>query len=247
MNHLAAGTGILPAGSMQKLWLFAALSGIFALVGRVVRGVTSAGAITGALVCFVLLWAGGVSAFAALLAVFLLTWLATRFGYRRKEHLGIAESRRGRNALQVLANLGSATACALLYARFPNPWVFAAMAAALAEPAADTISSEIGQVFGGTPRLITTSQRVSPGTNGAVTGIGTAAGAIAAMVVAFVFLGFGEIGRASFFVVALSGVAGMIGDSLLGATVEGRARLGNNAVNFISTIIAATIAFLLAP
>jgi uncharacterized protein (TIGR00297 family) len=229
------------------LWLFAALSAIFALIGRLVRGVTSGGAVAGAVVCFLLLVGGGFGAFGALLAVFLLTWIATRFGYRRKERLGTAEARSGRNALQVVANLGVATGCAILHAQCPNPWIFVAMAAVLAEAAGDTVSSEIGQALGGTPRLITTGQKVVPGTNGAITAVGTASGAVAAIMVALVFYGLGEVGRASFLVIAFSGIAGMIGDSLLGATIEGHARLGNNAVNFISTVIAAAIAFLLAP
>ena len=119
------------------------------------------------------------------------------------------------------------------------------MAAALAEPAADTISSEIGQAMGGTPRLITNWKGVDPGTNGAVTSIGSVAGMIAALVVAFVFLAFRDVGRFSFVVIAVSGIAGMIGDSILGATIEGRGPVGNNAVNFMSTVIAALIALLI--
>jgi uncharacterized membrane protein len=37
----------------------------------------------------------------------------------------------------------------------------------------------------------------------------------------------------------------MMADSVLGATIEGRGPVGNNAVNFISTIIAAASAVLL--
>src|SRR5581483_3676955 len=124
------------------------------------------------------LCSAGLRGFAALFTVFAFTWLATRIGYARKQRLGTAEARAGRNALQVLANLGTAAVCALLYIHFPNPAIFVAMAAALAEATTDTVSSEIGQAMGGTPRLITTWQKVGRGTNGAITGIGTAAGAV---------------------------------------------------------------------
>ena len=50
----------------------------------------------------------GHSAFVPLLTLLLLTLMATRFGRRSKERLGIAEERRGRNAAQVAANLGAA-------------------------------------------------------------------------------------------------------------------------------------------
>lgn len=245
MSYLAVIREMPSVVGGHKLWIFAAISVLFAAFGRLVRGVTSGGAIAGAAVCFALLWGAGASGFAGLFAVFALTWLCTRAGYRRKEHLGTAEARSGRDAVQVLANLGTAAACALIYAQFPNSWLFAAIAAALAEPAADTVSSEIGQAMGGVPRLVTNGRKVPHGTNGAITVIGTAAGACAAIIVAFVFFIFGDVGRFSFAAIALSGVVGMMADSLLGATIEGRARLGNNAVNFISTIVAAIVAFVI--
>ena len=229
-----------------KIAIFAAISVLFSIFGRLVRGVTGGGAIAGAAVCFVLLRAAGTGGFLALVTVFLLTWLSTRAGYARKQALGTAEAGSGRNALQVLANLGAAAGCAALYLQFPHPRVAAAMAAALAEPAADTVASEIGQALGGAPRLITRGQRVSPGANGAITGTGTAAGALAALLVALVFCAWEGLGWRFFLVVAFSAVAGMIADSVLGATLEGRPGLGNNAVNFISTIFAAILGFLLA-
>jgi len=229
----------------QKLAAFAVLTLLFAALGRAVRGVTTAGAIAGAAVCFALLWAAGIGAFAALLSVFLLTWIATRIGYSHKQHLGTAEARTGRDALQVLANLGTASGCAVLYATLrPDPRLLIAMAAAVAEAAADTVSSEIGQAVGGAPRLITTWRKVAPGTDGAITLAGTLAGAAAAIAVASVCVLTHIFEWKLLAVCAGAGVAGMIFDSLLGATLERRHLLGNNAVNFASTIIAALIAFL---
>ena len=45
-----------------------------------------------------------------------------------------------------------------------------AMGAALAEAAADTVSSEIGQFLGGVPRLVTSGKQVAPGSDGACRG-----------------------------------------------------------------------------
>jgi uncharacterized protein (TIGR00297 family) len=245
MNSLPGIGEISTSPNAHRFLIFALASFVFAVFGRLLRGVTSGGAVAGAAVCFVLLWAAGLSGFAALFTVFVLTWLSTRIGYARKQRSGTAEARSGRDALQVLANLGIAAGCAAIYSQFPNPLIFTAMAAALAEAAADTVSSEIGQAMGGAPRLITTGQRAKPGTNGAITITGTVAGAIAAVIVAFVFFAFGEVGRFSFSVIVFSGIAGMIADSLLGATIEGHGRIGNNVVNFISTLVAAMLAFLI--
>ena len=58
-----------------------------------------------------------------------------------------------------------------------------AMGAALAEAAADTVSSEIGQAVGGVPRLVTNWKLAPSGTDGAITLAGTAAGVVAAIAV----------------------------------------------------------------
>ena len=114
--------------------------------------------------------------------------------------------------------------------------------AALAEAAADTVSSEIGQVLGGRPRMITTMRAVEPGKDGAVSIAGTLAGLVAAAIVA----GAGSWalrGDWTLFKLSCAGaVFGLVFDSLLGATLEKRGWLNNDAVNFLSTASAAGIA-----
>ena len=69
-------------------------------------------------------------------------------------------------------------------------WVYPAMAimciAALVEATADTVSSEIGQAFGGAPVMLVGLRRVDIGTDGAVTLLGSGAGVIAGVLVAAV-------------------------------------------------------------
>src|ERR1700679_3452497 len=110
------------------------------------------------------------SALPALLALFVLTWTATRFGRGQKQRLGVAEDKRGRNAAQVAANLGVAALAAAmaLCPQLLGPWSAVVVVAALAEATADTLASELGEVLGGPPLLITTFARVAPGTDGAV-------------------------------------------------------------------------------
>jgi uncharacterized protein (TIGR00297 family) len=245
MRHLDQIAVILAVGHGRNLWLFALSTIVFACLGRAVRGVTTGGALIGAVVCFALLWAAGIGGFAALLTVFVLTWIATRFGYRRKQRLGTAEAKTGRDAIQVLANLGVASACALLFVAAPKAGLRVAMGAALAEAAADTVSSEIGQAIGGVPRLITNWRRAAPGTNGAITLLGSAAGVIAACIGALVCRLTGVFGSRAALICAGAALAGTIADSILGATLEHRRVLGNNGVNFISTAIAAVLAILI--
>jgi uncharacterized membrane protein len=42
--------------------------------------------------------------------------------------------------------------------------------------------------------------------------------------------------------IAVAGVAGMLFDSVLGATLENRGTMGNDSVNFVSTVFAADLA-----
>ena len=182
------------------------------------------------------------------LAVSLLAHFATRIGRRKKEQLGTAEARRGRTASQVAANLGLASLVSFpifqswlldspYFARAALGSVpfFAISLAALAEAAADTVSSEIGQVFGGRPRMITTLRLADAGIDGGITFAGTAAGILAAAIVSGIGVFALQGSFAMFFVSTAGAVFGLFFDSLLGATLERRGWLNNDAVNFLST------------
>ena len=82
--------------TMPEIAVFGGTTLAFALIARLLRGVTTSGSVAGGIVCFLLMLAAGWGGFAALCAVFLMTWTATRLGYRRKQELGTAERRGGR-------------------------------------------------------------------------------------------------------------------------------------------------------
>jgi uncharacterized protein (TIGR00297 family) len=230
----------------QRLWIAALVALSFAALARILRGVSLSGAISGTLICFILYAAAGPGAFAALASVFVLTWIATRVGYRRKRKLGTAENREGRTASQVLANLAAATAFAAASALTGRVVLLAATAAALAEAAADTVSSELGQIYSQEVRLITTWEAVPAGTNGGISVIGTAAGILAAITVTCVCAFVKLVPRKWGIVPLVAGAFGMFVDSYLGAVLERRNLLNNNWVNFLGTLTAAAIALLLA-
>jgi uncharacterized protein (TIGR00297 family) len=218
----------------------------FALLGYAVRGVNRSGAVAGAAVCLALFASAGPGAFAALLALFVITWLATRVGRVRKQRLGTAERGEGRRASQVLANLGVAAACALLYAARGEALWLLAMTAAMAEAAADTVSSELGQAFSRRALLITSLETVPPGTDGGISIRGTASGVVAAAFMSAVCVAGGVIPPRSAGVAVLAGVAGMVVDSLLGAWFERSHQMTNDAVNLAGTLTAAALGALAA-
>lgn len=239
LTHTASGWW---ADSAFRFSLILAITVAFAALGHLVRGVTRSGAIAGAVVCFALFASAGPGSFAALLSVFAVTWAATRLGLPSKQRLGTAERGEGRTASQVLANIGVAATCALLCAVLREPRMLLAMAAALAEATADTVSSECGQAFSNTARLITTFEHVPAGTDGGITVAGTLAGAVSALLVSLVCVLVGLLSARWFWLPTAAGVLGMLADSYLGAWLERRGRLGNDAVNFISTTFAAVLA-----
>ena len=198
----------------------------------------------GTFAAFLIYLAAGLGGFVTLFAVFAVTWLTTRIGYTRKRELGLAEDKRGRNAGQVLANVGAAAAFALLSVRFGTMFIIAALAA-LAEAAADTASSEIGEYASARAWLITSLKPVPPGTNGGISLPGTAAAVIASFVIALVAHRLHVTD--SLFIVAIAGVLGTLLDSFLGATVERAGLIGNNFVNTFCTIAAGLIAITFQP
>lgn len=246
--YLVLDLGLETGSRPWTAWVAIAIAVTFGVVVFVLKAATAGGAATGALVAATLyLWTPGWNTALWLLgALLVLTLAATRYGRTAKEKLGTAEGRRGRTAAQVTANIGIAAVCGMPHMVSPRfgagpvheMWLIG-MLAALGEATADTLSSELGQVLGGEPRLLTTRRRVPRGTDGAVTVMGTICGVAGAAIVAATAipaLGFG-LEEAS---IALgSAVLGLFVDSLLGEWVERRGWLGNDAVNTLSTLVAA--------
>ena len=241
------------------------LSAIFGLVTWRVRAATPWAALTGAAILASTMFATAYfpylpwhTALAPVLAVIAISFITTRLGRGKKESLGTAENKRGRSPSQVVANLGVA---AIASSEFFQSWLidshgftntsitpmplFTIALAALAEAAADTASSEFGQVFGGNPRMITTLRKVEPGTDGAITVAGTLAGVVAAALVAAAGTYALSGDRTMFWLGCAGGVFGLLFDSLLGATLENAGWLNNDSVNFISTASAAVFAIVI--
>jgi uncharacterized protein (TIGR00297 family) len=234
-----------PTRSAAQIFTAIVVTLTFAATARLVRGVSTSGAIVGALISLALYVSAGARAFLVLVSVFLLTLLATRLGYGKKQTLGTAEKRGGRTASQVLANLAVAAVCAVASALKGHTIFLLGCVSALAEAAADTVSSEYGQAVSQQPRLITTWNIVPPGTDGAVSLPGTFAGIIAAVIVSFISASLHLLSWRWMVVSIGAATMGMLFDSLLGASFERRHWLDNDTVNFLSTLVAALLAVFL--
>jgi len=212
----------------SQLIIALAITLAFALLGRLTHGVSTSGAIAGALLAF-LMAARDLRIFWVLLVVFALTLVATRLGSSRKRQLRIAESGSGRSASQVVANLG----------------ISGLLLALPSFGAADTASSEIGTAFPGRTVLISTWRTVSPGVDGGISLTGTLAGLLAAATIGVFGVFVGLIPASQAIAIACAGALGMLVDSLLGATLEKRRYLNNDFVNLFGTSSAVLLGWLL--
>lgn len=236
--RLTLGSGSAAAGAGVGAGAVLAL-----LVWRA-RAATLAGALTGGLLmgCFCLTTPGWRSSAWALVTMLALTLAATRVGRARKQQLGMAESKHGRGAAQVAANLGVAALAGTLINAYGQEIALTVLLGALAEAGADTLASELGQVLRATPRLITTLKAVPVGTDGGITLAGTALGVLGALLVSLVGVWSMTLPWAVWWAAAAAGIAGLLFDSLLGATLERAGWLNNDAVNFLSTVFAGAVA-----
>jgi uncharacterized protein (TIGR00297 family) len=251
---------MLSAGLL--LWLFDAigLDAGLAEVG-VALGVTVAlgslsyrlgtasvpGMVTGVLLSLLTIVFGGFGWFAVLIAFFGIGGLSAKYRYEEKRDRGVAEDNEGaRGSGNVLGNAAVALVAVIGFAasaELPvggDVFLFA-FTGSLAAAMSDTLSSEIGVLFD-EPRLITTLQRVDPGTDGGVTWQGYVVGVVGAAVVSGVavsLFGFASPRLAAVAIVC-GGVAGMTVDSVLGAVLEG-GRIGNQTVNFLGTLAGALV------
>lgn len=181
--------------------------------GALDLGGTIAAALVGAGILAGQDWRGGL----ILLAFFIPTSAVSRLLPDATIRLDAKGNRR--DAWQVLANGGVATAAALGWSH--SDLGLAVTSAALAGAAADTWATSWGSGSRTPPRSILTGRLVTPGTSGGITWRGTIGGTAGAVVVGFVaFLVSGNqrLGAIAVF----AGLGGMLFDSILGAGVQGR-------------------------
>ena len=244
----AASIGNARAMLVAALPWAVGLNALTAGIGYSAKTVSTSGAIAGAIVGTVIYIGGGAGAWGLLLAAFLAASVTSRLGLKRKVLLGIAEERGGRRgAGNAIANCGVAAAAAIAAVTTPyRAWSLLALVAALTAGGSDTVASEIGKAWGRSTFLVTTLSRVPPGTPGAISLEGTAAGLAAAFALAAVGLAFGLIPAGALLAVVVGATVGALVESALGATLEGPGILNNDMLNAVNTAVAAAVALVLA-
>lgn len=184
--------------------------------------------------------------------------LVTKVKFKEKEEKGIAEGRGGRRGPEnVWGSAATGLICAALSAQLPNlgflnqflsyDLLILAYVSSLATKLADTFASEIGKAYGKTTFLITTLERVEPGTEGAISLEGTVAAAVGGSLLPIyaTLIGFMNGGIVSIGIATLAAFLATNAESLIGATLQGKKGfewMTNEVVNFLNTVIGAAIA-----
>jgi uncharacterized protein (TIGR00297 family) len=160
-----------------------------------------------------------------LIAFFVTSSLLTR--WRLPEKLAKTEGTlpraSERNARQVFANGGFFVLFAFAATYMRNERLAFAALGALAAASSDTWSTEIGTLFGGTPRMITTGASVEPGMSGGVSRAGFGGAIAGALFIAL--LGCFAIPlhhQRLAIAAAIGGLGGGLADSLIGATLQSK-------------------------
>ncbi len=187
----------------------------------------------------------GFTGIAIMSAFFILATLTTQHKTQVKKLLGLYELKGARNAGQVIANAGIGGILGLLLYMFPSTEVFKVMlAGGFASATADTVSTELGNVYGKNYYNILSGKKDNRGTDGVVSLEGTFAGLCGAIAIATIY-GLSEGNARAVIIITVAGFTGNTADSILGATLERKDKLTNNQVNFINTVFGALTAMAL--
>jgi len=178
--------------------------------------------------------------------------LATKIRFAEKEKLGIAEGRGGRRGPEnVWGSAATGLACAICsvqgtkFLGISSELFVLGYVASISTKMADTAASEIGKAYGKTTFLITTLERVPPGTEGAISAEGTLASIAGGLLLSLYAWSIGLISKR---MIPISVTAAFIAtniESVLGATLQGKKNLEwitNEVINFINTLIGAILA-----
>ena len=255
---------------LPMLWrclIIIAFLAVMAAIAWRKRMLTGSGTAAAAALGFIVFYIGGVSGISVFLFFFLTASISSRV-----TPVPVDVVRKGgrRDWMQVIAN-GVPAAAALVLYRFQgwDPIFLAAFTAALAEAEADTFASSFGLMSDKPPHSIMTGTIVPPGISGGVTLLGSMAGLAGAFLVALLGSSTFMLGFSGFAVAMISGFAGCIFDSVLGAVIQVQYRapdgrltekseidgkklervrgipfIDNDAVNLLSGLFSASLALL---
>ena len=221
------------------------LSGV--IISYTTRKLTLAGAITGGLVGLLIYKGAGYSGLLMMSFFFIAGSWATGWHRQDKQTIpAVGNDSNPRTAGQVVANggvaaiLGGITWCMPQYITLMQLMI----AGSLASATADTLSSELGTVYGRNFYNVLIFRKDQRGLDGVVSLEGTLIGVLGAGFIAVIYALFFDWDWPVCWVI-IAGTMGNLADSVLGAALERKHLIGNNLVNFLNTLVGAAVCGLL--
>ena len=248
-------------GTLADLLLWTILSIIIFTFAYKKQSLSLSGAIGGYLLGIIIFGAGGWNWITPLVFFFISSSILSSIKRKKPSR---------RDLVQILANGGFPTICAIEYIFWGSPYSSIFFLGAISSATADTWGTEIGYFSKASPTLIFSKKKVSRGTSGGITILGTLSsicgGFIIGLIAHFSF-GIENI----FIPLTIAGLLGSLFDSILGNFIQGKFRcnkcneiieershcnasalliagskfIDNNMVNFLNTLIGAITAFLI--
>lgn len=162
----------------------------------------------------------------------------------------VAQEKKGRSAIQVIANSVPALICLFFFHFTDQAYFYLAMVGTIAGATADTWASEIGILSKNKPISILTFKPVAPGLSGGITVLGTVASFLGAGFIAVSFLVFfygklQSIEQAFLYsvIIVLSGFVSSVIDSILGILVQEKFQLENQVITEVKGHESSTVLY----
>ena len=261
---------------LPLLFLAIFLAAIIAAGAYLLHSLTLSGAAASFFIIAVSLYFGSFSCFTVLVSSFCVIAVIGKLTKKRSAAItaGMHEKEGARDAVQVLVNGAPAALSAVLFSLTGETGFLFAYFVAVGESLADSLASDVGVLSKSEPRDILTFRKVTRGTSGGISLLGTTAAFIGAAFSAAVTVFFFGFRPVTILLITVFVMIGVFIDSILGSrlqcrrqcnvcgkltektlhcgnptTVVGGLRyLNNDAVNLLSNLMAtvlATVVFIL--
>lgn len=191
------------------------------------RALTRSGLALAWVCAAVIAFCGGITAFLALAAVFILTVLAGRLSKTRGQSIEerLHAKSGPRDAAQIFCNVFTGALMLLLRALTGKDCFLWAYGGAMAASLADSLASELGVLSKAPPRDILTGKPVEKGLSGAVSPLGLGMSLLGAAIVAGICAFLWNEGSVSMFLsMTAAGALAALADSALGSAAQAKYR-----------------------
>lgn len=224
------------------------LSSILSVLAWKMRLLTGYGSLSAFLVGTIIGVFGSLSWLLVLLLFTFLGFGATLYGLGKKKERGLQEGQEGerghKNVLAVSVPPCLVAILSFVYGAQGTMVANIAFIASISVAASDTIASEMGIMYPDV-WLITTFEKVPPGTNGGVSVMGTIwafLGALVASVLGWVVINPLDALNPLFIIPIVAGFLGCMADSFLGATLERNGYIDKYINNMVTMILGSALA-----